>query len=340
MKQSIYKIAKAANVSPTTVSRVLNGRPGVSASTRERILTVIDQTQYSPSIAKNTNSNIGVFMGSQNSNKYVADISSYCSKIISGLGSVFYNYGYCLSLLPVHVLPKTKDDFKIFCFKKQITAAVFFNITIDDIFITEYTDIIPIACIGTKFPLSGPIYAKANNYQGTCDAVQYLLNMHHKNIGMIHPDRNIQDHNDRLCAYNDTLQKNGIMVRPENILEFSDVNSSDFIYSLSSLFNRPLEERVSALIICDDRTALKIPPILDELHMHIPEDISVICYEDMLSPYCQPPLTTVLQPTFELGRQTALTLISALRGESAITQDIFLDTRLIIRKSVKEFIAD
>ncbi len=337
MKKGIYSIAREANVSVTTVSRVLNGRDGVGDETRKKISEIINKTSFVPKISRNEFDNVGLFLGTASiSINYIAEFSPYVMNIIAGLTSVLYDNNYNILLTPIFKVPKNRDEFNIYCYKRNICAAVFLNLKLTDNFLPDICEVIPIVSIGTKFDNDKLIYVKSNNKLGAKEAVSYLIGMGHKHIAFILPDYLHQDHIERLEGYKEALQENNIEFDKNNVIEYTKKSDSEMRYVLENLILER-DDKVTALFVCDDSEVVRLMSLLDAINVSVPDDVSIVGFDDYeYSEHFLPPLTTVRQPIFDLGRMAAVSLVDTLTGKRKCWSDnILLDTRLVVRKSVK-----
>lgn len=333
MKKSIYQIAKDADVSPATVSRVLNNNPSVSEATRQRVLIAMNGAQFVPTIGKNAFENIGVFIGTSESDKFALPLSPYCAEAINGLGNIFYKYNYSLSLLPVHNIPKSRDDFKLFCFRRHFAAVVFLNVSLQDTFISDFAGLLPIACIGTQLDNKDIISVKANNAAVSRSIVQHLYELGHRNLALLNVDLNIQDHLERYEAISAVCTDLGIALPPDRILPTNARTYDDLPYLLEQMVGHAACQPATALICFDNQFSMRILHLLHRMELTVPDDISIIGYDDYaFAQFCQPPLTAVRQPIMALGMHAAQQLVNALRGESTVCSES-LEPQLIIRKS-------
>jgi len=329
-KKSIYEIAKQTGVSPTTVSRVLNNHPNVSAATRQTVLKAINSANYVPTISKSAFENIGVFIGTYDTDRYSVSLSPYCSEVVNGLSSIFCKYGYSLSLFPVNAVPRDRDDFKIFCFRRHIGAAVFLNVSLQDTFITDFAGLLPIVCIGTEMDSDKIKYVKCDHNAVSAEAVELLYQQGHRNLALLNVAFNIQDHMERYQAIESTCQRLGMTLSKENILIQSTSNYEDLPYLLENMIRRG----VTALLCFDNQFSMRILHLLRTMDIRVPEDVSLIGYDDYsFAQYCSPPLTAIRQPIFNLGAYAGQHIINQLRDETTPC-NLSLEPQLIVRKSV------
>ena len=332
---NIYKIAQNAGVSVTTVSRVINGKEGVGEETRKKILDIVAQNNFQPRIAKNTFDTIGIFFRSD----MPTPISSpYMIKVLDGISNELFNYGYDVMLIPVQKIPKDKDAFKIYCTKRRITGGIFVNLKVDDAYITNYEDVIPIVVVGSQVNSDKIVAVRADNKKGGYEAVKHLIDMGHRNIAFLAPILNVQDHCDRFLGYEQALDQEGISVNRDFVIEYIKYSETGLQMIIDNLF-KSSNERCTAAFVCDDVEVIRISSILERIGLSIPNDVSIVGFDDYeYSEHFSPPLTTVRQPIYEVGQRAAQVLIQLINNEDRkLENSIVLDTRLVVRRSVIPF---
>lgn len=326
--KSIYAIARQTGVSPATVSRVLNNNPHVAPATRNTVLAAIRDSGFVPSIGKSEFENVGVFIGSYGTNRYSIEMSPYCSEVISGLSAVFCKYEYTLSLFPLSSVPRKKDEFKLFCFKRHIGMAVFLNITTNDRFIGEFADILPVVCIGTDLNLPGIVSVRADNRLVTEESVDYLYSLGHRSFSILNVTADVQDHIERCDAIRHALGKHGIIIPDSNIMETHSKYDD-----LPVLLKKLIDSGVTAFYSFDNQFAIRTLRLLHEMNIRIPDDVSLIGFDDYyFAQFCEPPLTVIRQPIYELG-EFAGNLLFSMLNNNPIENVLPSKPQLILRAS-------
>jgi len=184
--------------------------------------------------------------------------------------------------------------------------------------------------------MSNPDYPSvhATNYQGAMDAMDYLIGLGHKRIGYIGGRAELESSNRRLKGYRDALDKAGIS-SDENLISYGDYTTELGVQCTRELLslNRP----PSAIFASNDQTAMGVFQVAQELGMRIPEDISVVGFDNITeSKYMG--LTTVDQFIAEMGFVATQTLIKLINGESIGEQTYRMQTQLVIRNSCRAFV--
>lgn len=331
---NIYEIAKLCNVSVATVSRVINGKEGVGQETRQKILSVISERSFQPKIKRTSKDTIAIFVSVSRDNPLS---NPFVMKVVEGACDIIFEREFNFTIIPLSRVPRSKEDFKRFCMKHQIGAGIFLTLTKSDRYIIDLADIIPIVTIGSNFYTDKITSVRADNRKGACEMTRYLVSQGHRRILYCVADLSFQDHEDRYLGYRDALQEAGIEFDPIWLLEYDYGNYSDSEIGL--MLDMTLENearRPTAIFCCDDQEAFRIAALLSARGLEIPKDISLAGFDDYdHTRHFYPRLTTVRQPLLEEGRIAARLLCDQLASDGPVkTNELVLETRLIIRKSV------
>jgi len=179
--------------------------------------------------------------------------------------------------------------------------------------------------------MSNPSYhsVHATNYQGSMDAMEYLLGMGHRRIGYISGRAELESSNRRLQGYYDALKNAGIAI-DDALVASGDYTTETGIRCSRELL--ALENRPTAIFASNDQMAMGVVQVAHELGMRIPEDLSLIGFDNIPeSKYLG--LTTVDQFIFEMGYVATQILIKIINGSPLDDQAYRMQTRLVIRSS-------
>lgn len=329
---NIRGIAKEAGVSIATVSRVLNGKSDVSQETREKILTIIKEKEFKPKVGlSSVSDNIGIFICSS-----TTEISNpYSSKVISGIAGVIFKHGLNLSLIPSIKISKEGVEFFNFCNLRKISGGIFLSSNQDDTYIVELAKHVPTVIVGNDFEDLCVGSVRSDNFTGAYDAVNYLLDLGHKNILLVMADLHYMDHMERYEGAVKAMEEAGLRVNPYNIMNSYAFDSSDLLYKLGFIFNN---SRPDAIFVGGDQEALRVIKVLYDMGLKVPDDISVVGYDNLdIAANSNPPLTTVNQPIYEIGREAAKLLLNMINNKDYKETKVLLkDNYLMARESVKE----
>jgi LacI family transcriptional regulator len=170
-----------------------------------------------------------------------------------------------------------------------------------------------------------------DNYRGACEAVDYLVKQGHRRIAHIAGPPDHRDARERLAGYNDTLAKHGIKADPKLVVT-GDFSESSGLLALDSLLTASV--RFSAIFAANDLTAYGARLALYRRNIRVPEDISLVGFDDLESSmYTTPPLTTVRQPLYEVGIGIGRRMLAML-GHVQPAADV-PGLSLMVRESVR-----
>lgn len=326
---TIQDVAKTAGVSVSTVSRVLNGKVDVSSVTQSHILAVIDDLGYTTNLAARSMRSfktnlIGLIMPDiaypfavevmRGVNKAVAesefDLLVYTTGDVRKIGRAYHEQKY-VSLL-----------------SNSITDGVIIVAPVTSVF-SNNAPIVSVDPI-IKHPDYPSVHA--TNYQGSVDAMQYLLELGHRRIGYIGGRPELVSSNRRLDGYCDSLIRAEIPL-DESLITIGDFTTETAIHRTRSLLALP--QPPTAIFAGNDQSAIGVYQVADEMGLHIPDDLSVIGFDNIPeSKYMG--LTTVDQFISEMGFVATQMLIKLINHETLDTQTYRMDTKLVIRNSCRE----
>jgi len=329
---TINDVAARAGVSRQTVSRVLNDEGVVAETTRARVLAAINELGYRPNaIARSLVSQRTYTLG-----LLTADFSDYThARIIEGAEAEAREQGY---LIFVSGADHSPDGEPLCCtpilsqHHAEGLFIVYHGSDHDSYEIFEHIPgDLPVVTVGYARSRKHIRTVGIANYQGARQATQHLVDLGHRRIAHITGPMQMYASQERRQGYTATLQEAGIT--PEDCW----VASGDWSSSSGYQATRQLLERnlgFTALFVQNDRMAMGALQALREHHLRVPQDVAVVGFDNIPStPYFDPPLTTLHQPSYELGRTGARLLIDLINGKPARSTPIRLETDLVIRLS-------
>ena len=179
-----------------------------------------------------------------------------------------------------------------------------------------------------------------NNRQGASDAINHLLGLGHRRIAIINLATSHANHHDRLEGYFDALAASGVAVVPDDLVLYPTYTVDRFDQHIESWIVRAIASASlpTAIFACDYIMALTTLRVLRRHGLRVPEDISLVAFDDPLSAaHLTPPLTTIRQPVHRLGLLAAERLLTALQAKSASAPPLLgkqiLSNELVIRES-------
>jgi LacI family transcriptional regulator len=335
-KSTIQDVADRAGVSKATVSAVLNDKPTVKESTREHILEVIQQLNYRPSRSARQRSSSGT---TRSVGFLVKEIENpYYAEIIAGAEEFLRQRGY-LVLMATSEGQFTAEQRIINFLRGQEFDGLLMTPVLDDE--TDLSHLFELKRRNINFVLLEEIrgvqasLVDVDNVEGAKQAVQHLIGLGHTRIvhfaGPSYSLHSEQRVNGVRAAYSESH-----LVFSDDVIVSAGASLEDGYRAGLELFrDRPASQRPTAVTCYNDLVALGLCRALAELQIRIPQDLSVVGYDDLaLLDYVSPPLTSIRVPTREMGRLAAEILHDSIeKGASRTPRKVFLRTELVIRGS-------
>lgn len=320
---TLADVAKLVGVSAVTVSNVVNNRTGVSEATRRRVWAAIEETGYvanpaARSLAGGKTNTIGVF---------VPDLTSqYASEIIRGVSEEIRNSGMEMLVSTGGGRAQEKNRIN---FLSKISDGLLFLLAHESVStITE----MPVVLIEPNATGVEAPTIHVDDYEGTRTAITYLIKLNHTRIGFIGGRSGRKASEARFRAYRDTLNNAGITI-DKSLIRKGDFSQPSGFAATSELLLLP--EPPTAIFAVNDLSAFGAMEAIKHHGLRIPEDVSVIGFDDIpMASQIFPPLTTVRQPLAQMGITAVKTLLAQIRNEQ-FEADIVLPTNLVIRATTQ-----
>jgi len=310
----ITDIAREANVSTATVSRVFSRHPYVSEEIRKRVLELAKSMDYAPQVASTQGTFAIMAAGIDGFN-----IGAYEMGLIFSISKKLFEGNYGVQILSEHSIPYLhKNSFKAIISINPSVSRLIRAITVPSISINE--------------PVEGMHFIGTDHKHGIEMAVDYLAAKNHRKIAYICGEKDNWGSAQREMGYRNGLKKHSLPVDESMIVKFRYPNE------IIGFTGYLLKKSPTALIIEGEGYGTIINYTMYVLNKKIPDDISVIAFEDNLtSQYMTPPLTTINQDLLSLGTLAAEKAIEMSRVRNKIKEplNIVIKNKLIERMSVK-----
>lgn len=328
---TIQDVAKAAGVSVSTVSRVLNGKVDVASETQEHILSVIDDLGYTTNLAARSMRSykknlVGLIM---------PDIAyPFAIEVMKGVNRAIAESEFDLLVYTTGDVRKSGRASHEQKYVSLLTNSISDGVILVAPVAGEFNIDAPIVSID---PLaSNPNYpaVHATNFHGAVAAMEYLLSLGHKRIGYISGRAELESASRRLKGYTDALEKAGIPI-DEELIASGDYTTETGVSGARQLLG--LANPPSAIFASNDQMAMGVFQLAEEMGLRIPDDLSVVGFDNITeSKYMG--LTTVDQFISEMGYVATQMLIKLINSIPLEDQTYRMQTKLVVRNSCREFI--
>ena len=328
---TIEDVARVADVSYATVSRVINNKGYVSDETRARVIEAVTRTGYvvnrqARGLAGGRSQVVGLV---------VPDLdTSYIGEIVRGIDEELAAVSYDLMLYTTHHRSHRESTF----------VANLTNGLADGLLLVLPSD--PAAYLDSfrkrHFPFvlidhegldnHGPSVG-ATNVQGAYDATSYLISLGHRRIGFVTGNLKMGSAVDRLKGHRAALAEHGMLHDPALILEgdFHQPRGYECARELLALADPP-----TAIFASNDVSAFGVMDAIRDAGLRIATDISVIGFDDIpTASSVHPPLTTVRQPLVEMGARATRMLLGYIEEPAHVGERVDLATSLVIRETCR-----
>ncbi len=329
-KVTIVDIAKELDISPSTVSRALNGVGRMHPETRQHIMDLARQWGYRPNphaqrLKRTKTSTIGLIVPELTHHFY--------SQIVKGVDSVLDLHGF------QQIICVSNEEFE----KEQSAALALLNARVDGLLVAlsnetnQYDHIqqliddeIPVVLLDRMCEDIQAPYVMTDDFEGAKLATEYLIKTGCKNIAFLKGPENISTTFRRFMGYKEALKIHEFPIREEYVIDPQiHGNLRDSISRLMDIFH------FDGLLAHSDYHVFRAMEIIQHLGYKIPEDISIIGYADEpLASYTSPKITSVKQPAFEIGKVGMEMLLQQINTGKAGDPQI-LKTELTVRDSTR-----
>jgi DNA-binding LacI/PurR family transcriptional regulator len=327
---TVKDIALRLNLHHTTVSKALRNHPDISRETKNLILSVAKEMDYHPnSLAKSLRNrrsmNLGVVVPTIR--------NDFFSTLISGIENVAYREGYNI------IVSQSNEDFER---EKLIVNGMVSNLVAGLLISVSQTTRscghleifqkrkIPLVCFDRVCENFAASRVVVDDFAGAFEAVEHLVSTGRKKIAHFSGFASTLIGRKRRRGYEAALEKHGLPVRPEWVLE-GGFQEEDGMRAFARLGDLP-----EAVFTVNDPVAIGAYQEIKKRGLRIPQDLAVAGFGDnILSSYLDPPLTTVKQSPHEIGRISAEILLDQIRNpeSSAGVREEIVKTELVVRNS-------
>lgn len=330
---TIYDIAAKANVSAMTVSKVINNTGRISEQTRKRVKKVMEELNYIP----NSNARSLVLQQTQILSLLITDITNpFYTSLARGAEDSAKKLGYRL------LFGNSDEDYD----KEQDYVDMILSTRVDGVLFAPAGDHslkhleklrahnIPFVIMDRAVPGMESDIVSGDSKQGARNLVDYLIGLGHRRIALVNGSLDVSTARLRYQGYAEALQLHGIELDDQLVVHksYRDYKDEDQLSRLLELTAPP-----TAIFAANNFLAVGVINALRERGLRVPEDMSVVCFDDLdLSSALDPFLTVAAQPAYQFGAMGIQLLVERIQG-SAVPEarKVILPSELIIRSSAK-----
>lgn len=324
-------VARAANVSISTVSRVLSQPERVEEETRRRVLLIIEEMGYVPSrVARRLRMEpghahlVGLILPDIQ-NPFFADVAR-------GVEDVAQKYGYAVFLGNSDEDPRKEKHYLEVMRAEMVDGVIVPPISETDEAVSRLARArVPVVCVDRRLARVDADTVVVDNVRGAYEATDHLIRLGHQRIGFIEGRPEISTSTERMRGYRKALLEHGLEV-DANLIREGDSRQASGARLAAELL--AMEERPTALLVGNNLMTLGALETSYALGLRIPDDLAVVGYDDM--PWAlalNPPLTAVRQPGYEVGQRAMELLLQRIREPARSTTLVLLQPQLIVRRS-------
>jgi LacI family transcriptional regulator/LacI family repressor for deo operon, udp, cdd, tsx, nupC, and nupG len=329
---TLKEVAKKANVSITTVSRVINDPEKVNTETRERVREAMEALNFQPNrVAQRLRGNKG---RSRLLGLIIPDIQNqFYSSIVRGIEDMSYGKDYAIILCNTDENPE-KEKFYLDVLKSEsVDGIILPPIRQNGNLIRELLEAkIPVICFDRKLSSESIDTVIVDNEMGGYMAASHLLEAGHKKIAVITSSLQFTSFEDRLRGYENALVDSGIEIN-EKLIKKGDHRKSETgkMLTLQLLDQNP---KPTAIFVLNNQMALGAIEAINERKLKIPDDISIVGFDDIQwARVISPSITVIRQPAYEMGRRIAELFFQKVKDPEREPVQIILQPKLIVRQS-------
>ncbi|UFT99228.1 LacI family transcriptional regulator [Radiobacillus kanasensis] len=334
MAVTIKDVAKAADVAPSTVSRVISDSPKISEKTKRKVRKVMDDLGYHLNLnarvlVQQSTQTIGIVMKNSTSESLH---NPFFPEVLRGISALCNKQDFSLTITTgeseesifqdvVKMVQGKRVDGMIVSYSKKYDKVVPYLLKCG----------IPFVVVGKPVSNASEImYVDNDNVQAAKEAAEHLIQLGHTQIGYIGGDPEFELSDARLNGFKEAIRQHQIHI-PESYVKNPDETVS-IQQTVSELMDSPTPP--TGLVVTDDLTALNVLLALRDKDILVPEDVSVISFNNtMISKLSTPPLTSVDTQIYQLGYESARCLIEEIKDPSTFKKSVIIPTIIKQRDS-------
>ena len=335
MAVTIKDVAALAGVSPSTVSRTCKNNPSISEETKERVRKAMAKRGYEPNfqasnLASQNSRTIGIILPASAKEVYE---NSFYLEAIQGISHYCNGRQYMTTIVTGQDEAEILDAVRSMSRSGKVDGFIILYSKKDDPVIDYlFNEGLLYILIGKATQYTNQtIYIDNDNLLAGREAAEYLYQLGHRRIAYLGSDSSLMFSADRKAGYQLALASHQLPVRPEYCVEVKNVseNNEEVIRGLLMQKDRP-----TAILVSDDILAVSLERVCLENHLAIPEDLSIISFNNSLfARLTSPQLTSIDIGAGQLGSEAASQIINHIENPNLLATKIIVPHHLIERDS-------
>lgn len=333
MSVTIKDIARKVGVSPSTVSRVINGNTAISQETRTKIKEAMEEMDYHPnSLARNlvngSTDTIGLIMDASDERSF---FNTFFDRSVYAIEKVTQEKGYTLLIANDDCTEKLSPQKKLVLEKKVDGLILPSSIVRPGLVSFLQESGLPFVVLGEPECMKNETcWVDVDNEEGGLLAVRHLFGQGYSNIALLVGSRKNVFVKNRISGYQKGMQEAGITVNEEWIRECQ--TQEDTECAIAEFLHGGL--RPDAIVCGDNILAWQAMQALKKEKLRIPEEIGIVTFDNYpIAQYLDPPLTAVDVDTYGIGEQAVYQLLNKMKRTDSANQHTLMATNLLIRRS-------
>ncbi|MTI49203.1 MAG: LacI family transcriptional regulator [Firmicutes bacterium] len=330
MPVTIKDVAKIANVSPSTVSRVIANNPKISNQTKQKVYSAMEELNYHPnaiarSLANKSTKTLGLILPNTSENLFA---NPFFIQVMRGISVYSQKRGYYIMYNYSNNEDEEVDFISKYIHSKWVDGIILLTARQDDKCISYLNKVNhPFVVIGRPENTDKLLWVDNDNFKAMYDVITYLVGKGHRDIAFIGGPHSLNVTKDRLEGYRNALQIRGIKIDDQLIKE-ADFSETRGYEAMKEILRNKKPE---AVVTTDDLIAFGAMKAIKE---ETDEKIAVVGFNNTpLASYQSPKLSSVDINAEELGYHAAKLLIDKLENKESNMQHYIVDTKLIERES-------
>ncbi|GIP16400.1 HTH-type transcriptional regulator DegA [Paenibacillus montaniterrae] len=331
MKITIYDVAEKAGVSIATVSKVINNTGRISEKTRKKVMQIMDELEYQPSVVASALSGKSTFTLGLT----LPDLANpYFAELARAIEDQGRKHGFNVFICSTDNDADKEEEYYQLFMKKRVDGIIMVSRDKQNVVVKKIlSEKVPLVMIAREI-FSAPVTSvMVDDYYGGMQAGQHLLQQGHQNIAVIVENLTELGSKERLRGCVDAMKEAQLELDPQLVIEGGYTLESGKA-AMKQLLQQ--KQRPTAVFACNDILAIGAIQAVREGGLKVPDDISIVGYDNtILATIIDPPLTTVAQPMQEIGERSVALLVQQIQSKETVRQRVLLMPDLVVRQSTR-----